>query len=187
MFLKKTLSQSIKTITSTHGDHNSCASVAVSYQGIPLNSTLKITTSPHTKLEHPSLGVPLLSFQLRLVVRPFWWSGNSIPSRELSTYPTNGSGETHLPNYPTTLGWVGVRSLRVSLNIGISGDVLKNFVRDATGTENWTSSHKVTMFIVESSKEELHLHPISHQTNEAKTRPPEPVTRIESRVASNFL
>lgn len=146
--------------------------------------------SPHHHIRNWNIlhsEFPLLSFQLRLVVRPFWWSGNSIPSRELSTYPTNGSGETHLPNYPTTLGWVGVRSLRVSLNIGISGDVLKNFVRDATGTENWTSSHKVTMFIVESSKEELHLHPISHQTNEAKTRPPEPVTRIESRVASNFL
>lgn len=78
-------------------------------------------------------------------------------------------------------------SWRVSLNIGISGDFLQNFVKDATGTENWTSSHKVTMFIVESSKEELHLHPISNQTNEAKARPPEPVTRIESRVASNFL
>lgn len=41
---KKSLSQSIKIITSTHGDHNSCASVGVSYQGIPLNSTPKINT-----------------------------------------------------------------------------------------------------------------------------------------------
>ena len=78
-------------------------------------------------------------------------------------------------------------SWRVSLNIGISGDFLKNCVRDATGTEKMnivTQGDDVHSWIIQGRTS---LHPISNQTNEAKARPPEPVTRIESRVASNFL